>query len=125
MLDRGLVDPGRIYGQIQSPDDIVAGHGCKELPGNDVVAVIIQNGREIVPAPADYLQICEVRLPQLMYAPCLVTDSSSTRQAVLEVPALRVLGISRLLHLATRVDLATGIIGVLLVVCFRVSDNLT
>jgi hypothetical protein len=48
-----------------------------ELPGDDVAAVIVEDGRQIEPAPADDLQIGEVGLPELVRRVVLSWNSSA------------------------------------------------
>ena len=41
-------------------------HVCAKLPGHDVAAVIVQDRAEIIPTPADDLEVGEVCLPHLV-----------------------------------------------------------
>ena len=67
-----LVEDGRLgtarslQSQVQRIGDITSLHRCAELPGDDVAAVFIEDGRQIEPAPADDLQVSEVGLPELV-----------------------------------------------------------
>ena len=54
--------------------DILGLHGRAELPGDDIAREIVQNGREIEPAPADDLQISEIGLPELVRPGCLLLE---------------------------------------------------
>jgi len=50
-------------GQLDRVGHILGAHVCAKLPSDDVVAAIIQNGAEIMPAPPDDLEAGEVGLP--------------------------------------------------------------
>src|SRR4029077_6524373 len=44
----------------------VGTHRRAQLPGDNVTRVVIEDGGEVVPAPADHLEIGEVGLPELV-----------------------------------------------------------
>jgi hypothetical protein len=56
----------RPQGQVKRISHIFSPHMRTELPRDDVAAVIVQYCAEIEPAPANHLQIGEVRLPKLI-----------------------------------------------------------
>lgn len=69
LLRHGRVVAARsVQRQFQRIGDIRGLHRGAELPGDDVAAVVIKDGREIEPPPADDLEIGEVGLPQLVRA---------------------------------------------------------
>ena len=49
-------------------------HGGAQLPGDDVAGEVVEDSRQIKPAPADHLQIGEVGLPQLVRSRGLVLE---------------------------------------------------
>jgi len=61
-----LIATGGGERKFQRVGDVGSFHRRAELPGDDVARVIIQHGREIIPAPTDDLEISEVRLPHLV-----------------------------------------------------------
>ena len=66
MYDPDLVDPGLGAGQVERLRYIRGLHRRAEQPGDDVARVVIQDRRQVVPAPAHHLQVGEVGLPQLV-----------------------------------------------------------
>ena len=52
--------------QVQRVGDVLGLHGRAQLPGDDVAGEVVEDGRQIEPAPADDLQIGEVGLPELV-----------------------------------------------------------
>ena len=52
--------------QVQRVGDVFDLHGGAQLPGDDVSREVVQNGRQIKPAPADNLEIGKVGLPELV-----------------------------------------------------------
>ena len=69
-----------LQSQVQRVRHVPGLHRRTELPGDDVAAVVVQDCREIEPAPADHLQICEVGLPKLVRPRCLVPELVCRRQ---------------------------------------------
>ena len=57
--------------------DIVGPHRRAHLPGDDVTRVVIEDGGEVVPTPADDLEIGEVGLPDWLGAVVLSLNSSA------------------------------------------------
>ena len=49
-------------------------HRRAQLPGDDVARVVIEDGGEVVPPPANNLEIGEVGLPELVRCSCLVLE---------------------------------------------------
>ena len=72
--DVNLVTSRRFQSQIQRVGHVFGPHVCAKLPRDDVAAVIIQDRAEIKPAPANDLEVSEVRLPQLVDGRCLVFE---------------------------------------------------
>ena len=72
--DHGLIAARGLQSQFQRVGDILGFHRGAELPGDDVTAVIVKDGAEIEPAPANDLEISEVRLPELVQPGCLVPE---------------------------------------------------
>ena len=61
-----LVDARRRPGQVERLRHVGRLHRRPEQPGDDVARVIVQHGRQVVPTPADDVQIGKVGLPQLV-----------------------------------------------------------
>jgi glycosyltransferase involved in cell wall biosynthesis len=61
MDDLGLADPRSIERHIERGSDILGLHGGAQLPGDDVARVVVEDGRQIEPSPADDLEIGEVK----------------------------------------------------------------
>lgn len=59
-----LVTAGSLQSEVQCVSHILRSHGGAEFPGDDVAAVVIEDGAEIEPPPADHLEIGEVGLLQ-------------------------------------------------------------
>ena len=89
--------------------DISRLHRGTELPADDVTREVIQNGRQIHPAPANDLEVGELGLPQLVYrrrfiselAGCLHHDKGRTGD--------QVIGFKQAIHRAFRDKIALGI----------------
>ena len=62
---RGVAARGR-QGELQRVGDVAGAHGGAELPGDDEAGVVVEDRREIEPAPADDLEVGEVGLPELV-----------------------------------------------------------
>jgi hypothetical protein len=73
MNNMGLPAARCLQGKVQRVSDIACLHGRAQLPGNDIARVIIKDGPQIHPTPANNLQIGEVGLPQLVDGCCLVS----------------------------------------------------
>jgi hypothetical protein len=54
--------------------DVTRLHRGAQFPSDDVSREVVEDRAEIEPAPADYLQIGEVRLPQLVWRSGFVTE---------------------------------------------------
>jgi hypothetical protein len=67
MLD--LFNAGERQRFFQGLLDIGSGHCGGERPSQDIARVVINNGREIVPTPANDLELREIGLPELIDAP--------------------------------------------------------
>jgi hypothetical protein len=63
-----LIQPAFGQHQIQRIGDVLRLHRHAELPGDDIARVVVQDGRQIIPAPTSDLQIGEVRLPKLVWS---------------------------------------------------------
>ena len=72
--DRGPIAARGLQRQFQRVGHIRGLHRGAEFPGDDVSAVVVEDGREIKPAPADDLQVGEVGLPELVRSDCLVPE---------------------------------------------------
>ena len=66
MDDLCLVEPRGLQCQVQRGGDILGLHRWAQLPGDDVAREVVENGRQVEPAPTDDLQIGEVGLPKLI-----------------------------------------------------------
>ena len=62
----GLITARGFQGKFQCLTDILSLHRRTQFPGNDIARVVIKDRGQIHPAPANHLQVCEVRLPQLI-----------------------------------------------------------
>ena len=88
-----LVDACPGAGQVERLHHVGGLHRGAEQPGDDVARVVIQHRRQVVPAPADHLQIGEVRLPELSRPPGRMPkrlrrrqhDEGRTRQPVIRL----------------------------------------
>ena len=61
-------------GELQGVGDVVGPHGGAQLPRDDVAREVVEDGRQIEPAPADDLEIGEVGLPELVGGGGLVLE---------------------------------------------------
>ena len=71
---RGAVAAGCRERQLQRVGDVVGPHGRAQLPGDDVAREVVEDGRQIEPAPADDLEVGEVGLPELVRRRGLVLE---------------------------------------------------
>ena len=78
MHDIGLIKARGFQRKIERVLDIRCAHSRTQLPGDDVAREVIQDRRQIEPASADYLQIGEVRLPELVGRGRLVRELTSS-----------------------------------------------
>jgi hypothetical protein len=62
--DHCPVEPRGLQRQVQRGSDIFDLHRRAQLSGDDVPREVVEDPREIEPAPADDLQIGEVGLPE-------------------------------------------------------------
>ena len=72
--DMNLITARCLQRQIEGVCHILSAHGRAELPRDDVAAVIVQHRAEIEPAPANYLDVGKVGLPQLVDGRCLMLE---------------------------------------------------
>ena len=72
--DAGLITARRGERHLQCVGDVFGFHGGAQLPGDDVSREVIENGRQIEPAPPDDLEIREVGLPELIDGRGLVPE---------------------------------------------------
>ena len=66
MQHPSFIDAGSIERHVERRGDILGLHSGAQLPGDDVAGVVIEDGRQIEPAPTDHLEIGEVGLPELV-----------------------------------------------------------
>ena len=64
-------------GALQGVGHVLRLHRCTQLPGDDVAREVVEHCRQVVPAPADDLQVGEVGLPQLVGPVVLSLNSSA------------------------------------------------
>ena len=62
-MHEGLVAARSCQGQLDRVGDVFSTDICAQLPGDDVVAVIVQDRAQIIPTAADDLEVGEVGLP--------------------------------------------------------------
>jgi hypothetical protein len=55
--DLCLVGPRGLQRHVQRGGDILGLHGCAQLPGDDVAREVVEDGRQVEPAPTDDFQI--------------------------------------------------------------------
>ena len=70
----GPVAAGRVQRQFERCRDIPSFHGGTQLPGNDVAGIVVEDGRQVEPAPPCDLEIGKVRLPELVRRRRLVPE---------------------------------------------------
>ncbi len=63
MQNMGLIAARGCQRELQGIDDILSPHGRAQLPRDDVAGEIVEDGGEIIPAPADDLQVRKISLP--------------------------------------------------------------
>ena len=66
MVHFGIITTRSLKCQFERISDITSLHSATELPANHITAVIIENGRQIIPDPIYYLKIGKVRLPVIL-----------------------------------------------------------
>jgi len=71
------VQPRCLQSQFQGVGDILGFHRGAELPGHDVAREVVENRRQVEPAPASHLQVSEVGLPELVRRRRLVLELAS------------------------------------------------
>ena len=74
MNNMNLVAARRLQCEIQCVGNVFGPPVGAELPGDDVAAVVVEDRAEIEPAPAQYFDVSEVRLPKLVDPSCLVFE---------------------------------------------------
>ncbi len=66
--DLDLRDTRLRQGVVEHRLHVARRHPSLQLPRNDVATVVVQDGQQVVPAPAHHLQVREVGLPQLVHS---------------------------------------------------------
>src|SRR4051794_3251350 len=61
--DGDVVEAGSCQGAIEGGCYLLGPHGRTEFPGDDETGEVVEHGGEIIPAPADDLEVGEVGLP--------------------------------------------------------------
>src|SRR5665811_748915 len=69
-----LIAARSLKGQFQRIGHIRCFHRGTKLPGNNIARVIIEDGGQVKPAPANYLEIGKIGLPHLVYGSGLVLE---------------------------------------------------
>jgi hypothetical protein len=64
--DGGVVEAGGRQGEIEGGSHVLGPHGRPEFSGDDEAGEVVEHGGEIIPAPADDLEVGEVGLPELI-----------------------------------------------------------
>jgi hypothetical protein len=72
--DRDLITARGFQRQGQGVGDVLGPYGRAQLPGDDIAGIVVQNGRQVEPAPADDLEIGEIGLPHLVGPGGLVAE---------------------------------------------------
>jgi len=66
----GSIKTGLFKRQLQGLFNVLRAHGAGQPPGYDVAGVIVEDRRQVVPAPVvEDLELGEVGLPELVYPP--------------------------------------------------------
>ena len=60
MHDIGVIQCCFCQREVERILDICCGHVCAQLPADDVAREIVQNGRQIHPAPTDDLEVGKI-----------------------------------------------------------------
>ena len=68
MHDVDPIGPGPGAREIERRHHVDRLHRRRERPRQDVARVVIEDGRQVVPAPAHDVQVREIRLPELVGA---------------------------------------------------------
>ena len=71
-MDMGLVTPRCRERHVERVSDVLGPHRGAQLPGDDVARVIIEDRRQVHPAPADDLEVGKIGLPHLVWSCRLV-----------------------------------------------------
>ena len=93
MVDVGLVAARGSQGELQRVGDVGGLHRRAQLPGDDVPRKVVEDRRQVHPAPADDLEVGEVGLPHLVgrtglvgkLAGCLDDDERRTGDQVVRL----------------------------------------
>ena len=74
MLHLDLIDSGDGNRFVERLGDIRRPHRRAQLPGDDVAREVIENRRQVVPAPVDDPEVREVGLPHLVDPCCWIFE---------------------------------------------------
>ena len=66
MNDISLIKAGRCECHLQRVGNVACFHRRTKLPGDDVAREVVEDRRQVIPAPADDLEVGEVGLPELI-----------------------------------------------------------
>ncbi len=77
--DPNLGEGSGFQSQVQRVLNIGCGHGLEQLLGDDVAGVIVQDRRQVIPAPADNPEISEVGLPEFVHTPGRMLEAIAGR----------------------------------------------
>ena len=66
VLDTGLITTRGGQCHLQRVGDVLGLHRGAQLPGNDVARVVVEDGGQVLPSPANDLEVREVGLPHLV-----------------------------------------------------------
>ncbi len=69
-----LITARSLKGQFQRVGDITSSHRRTQLPGDNISREVVQNGGEVIPAPANDLDVGKVCLPHLVDGGGLVAE---------------------------------------------------
>jgi len=92
--DFNLAQPGKLQRIIQCGGHIAGAHAGTQSPGGDKSRKVIQYRRQVIPSPADNLEVGEIGLPQLIHAlarvlECLSGLHQDIRRAGYQIPGLQ------------------------------------
>ena len=65
----GLVQPTDLRRQVECGGDVLGLHCGAQLPSHDIAREAVEHTRQIEPAPANYLEIGKIGLPQIGWGP--------------------------------------------------------
>ena len=106
MDDPHPVHPGLGSGQVERLGHVRRLHRRPKRPRQDVARVIVEHGRQVVPAPPDNLQVGEVGLPQLVGPVRRMSKCLGRREHHIRRTGDQILGFEDAIHAGLREKVA-------------------